>query len=80
MDLEQREIKVHQRADRYNDIGKPKSLSGERTVPAPPMVINASRERKLVCPKRATGMKDEAGVNVFALELVFRMASGRSSS
>ena len=37
VDLEKREIRVHQRADRFNDIGRPKSISGERTVPAPPM-------------------------------------------
>lgn len=47
VDLDRREIRVHQRADRFNEIGRPKSLSGERTVPAPPMVINALREWKL---------------------------------
>jgi integrase len=39
VNFEKREIRVHQRADRFNDIGKPKSIAGERTVPAPPMVI-----------------------------------------
>ena len=33
VDLEKRELHVRQRADRYSDIGKPKSESGERTVP-----------------------------------------------
>ena len=31
--------------------GRPKSNSGERTVPLPPIVANALREWKLVCPK-----------------------------
>lgn len=77
VDLDRGQIKVHQRADRYNDIGKPKSLSGERTVPAPPMVINALREWKLACPKRETGKRDEAGEKVLALELVFPNGVGK---
>jgi integrase len=32
-------------------IGRPKSEAGERTIPLPPMVVNALREWKLVCPK-----------------------------
>lgn len=51
VDLDKRVIHVHQRADRFNEIGKPKSISGERAVPAPPMVISALREWKLACPK-----------------------------
>lgn len=50
VNLDRREIRVHQRADRHNTIGRPKSVSGERSVPAPPMVINALREWKLACP------------------------------
>ncbi len=50
VDLDKRQVRVHQRADRYNDIGRPKSISGERIVPAPPMVINALREWKLAAP------------------------------
>jgi len=71
VDLEKREIRVHQRADRFNAIGKPKSISGERAVPAPPMVINALREWKLVCPKRDTGRVDGNGNKVMVLDLVF---------
>lgn len=77
VDLDKREIKVHQRADRYNDIGRPKSLSGERTVPAPPMVINALREWKLACPKRETEKKDEAGEKILVLDLVFPNGLGK---
>lgn len=36
VDLDRRELQVHQRADRFGNIGKPKSISGVRTVPAPP--------------------------------------------
>lgn len=67
VDLDKREIRVHQRADRFNEIGRPKSVSGERTVPAPPMVVNALREWKLACPKAANGK----------LELVFPNGVGR---
>lgn len=71
VDFEKREIKVHQRADRFNDIGRPKSISGERTVPAPPVVINALREWKLACPKRKTGKTDAAGKPIMIHDLVF---------
>jgi integrase len=45
------ELRVHQRADRYNKIGSPKSDAGERTVPLAPMLINVLRTWKLACPK-----------------------------
>ncbi|RVG20273.1 tyrosine-type recombinase/integrase [Sinorhizobium meliloti] len=77
VDVEKLEIRVHQRADRYNDIGRPKSISGERTLPAPPMVINALREWKLACPKRDTGKIGEDGQRVMALDLVFPNGSGK---
>jgi integrase len=60
VDLDKREIRVHQRADRFNDIGRPKSISGERTVPAPPMVINALKEWRLAYSRPITG-QDEDG-------------------
>lgn len=56
VDFDGKLIHVHQRADRFNDIGKPKSLSSERIVPAPPLVINALREWKLACPKGELGL------------------------
>ncbi|KSV84564.1 integrase [Sinorhizobium sp. Sb3] len=77
VDLEKREIRVHQRADRFNDIGRPKSISGERALPAPPMVINALREWKLVCPKKDTGKVDEAGEKIMVLDLVFPNGTGK---
>jgi integrase len=50
VDLKRGELHVRQRADRYGAIGQPKSAAGERTVPLPPMVINALREHRLACP------------------------------
>jgi integrase len=47
VDLKNGELHVRQRADRYNAIGAPKSESGERTVPLPPIVANALKELKL---------------------------------
>jgi integrase len=46
-----RELHVRQRADRYLAIGSPKSESGERAVPLPPIVVNTLREWKLACPR-----------------------------
>lgn len=71
IDFNKGRIRVHQRADRFNDIGRPKSETSERAVPAPPMVMNALREWKLACPKRDTGNIDERGQKIMALELVF---------
>lgn len=61
VDFDNRAIRVHQRADRYNEIGQPKSEAGERTVPAPPIVINTLREWHLSCPRPHTGQKDADG-------------------
>lgn len=71
LDLEKREVRVHQRADRFNAIGRPKSISGERTVPAPPIVVNALKEWKLACPRRDTGKVDADGGKIMVLDLVF---------
>jgi integrase len=56
VDLEKRELHVRQRADRYSAIGKPKSESGERTVPLTPIVVNTLREWKLACPRSGAGL------------------------
>lgn len=50
VDLKRGELHVRQRADRFNVIGKPKSRAGQRTVPMPPMAVNALREWKLANP------------------------------
>ena len=51
VDFNASEIHVTQRADRFNAIGKPKSHSGERTVPIGKFVANTLKEWKLACPK-----------------------------
>jgi integrase len=56
VDLDKRELHVRQRADRYSAIGKPKSESGERTVPLTPIVVNTLREWRLACPKSDAGL------------------------
>jgi len=56
VDLDKRTLRVEQRADRFNDIGAPKSESGVRTVPVPPLVANALKEWKLKCPKGDLGL------------------------
>jgi hypothetical protein len=42
---------VRQRADRFNEIGRPKSAAGERVVPFGKFVANTRMEWKLSCPK-----------------------------
>lgn len=59
VDLDRKEIHVRQRADRFNDIGSPKSQAGERTVPIPPMVANALKEWKLAYSRPITGRDDD---------------------
>jgi integrase len=56
VDLAKRELHVRERADEYNQLGRPKSGSGERTVPLTPMVAAVLREWKLKCPKGTLGM------------------------
>jgi integrase len=56
IDLKRGELHVHQRADRYGGIGRPKSEAGERTVPLPPMLVSVLREHRLACPKGEPGL------------------------
>jgi len=51
IDFDKSELHVCQRADRYKEIGSPKSGRGHRSVPMPPIVKNTLREWKLACPK-----------------------------
>jgi integrase len=80
VDLEKRMLRVHQRADRFDKIGRPKSEAGEREVPLPPIVVNTLREWKLTCPKRDSGKRDAAGDPVMILDLVFPNGKGRVES
>ena len=56
VDLKKSELHVRQRADRYNAIGKPKSESGDRTIPLGPLVLSTLRTWKLACPKNDHGL------------------------
>lgn len=47
VDLKRGEITIAQRADEFGEIGAPKSEAGNRTIPVPPLVINALREHRL---------------------------------
>ncbi|MDI7865066.1 site-specific integrase [Rhizobiaceae bacterium n13] len=50
VDFKRGEIRVTQRADEFGEIGKPKSEAGIRTIPVPPLVINALKEHRLKQP------------------------------
>lgn len=51
------ELHVRQRADRYSEIGAPKSDSSVRTVPIDPGALTAAlKEWKLACPKGGEGL------------------------
>ncbi|HEX4409042.1 MAG TPA: tyrosine-type recombinase/integrase [Xanthobacteraceae bacterium] len=56
VDLAKRELHVRERADEYKQLGRPKSESGERSVPLTPLVVKTLREWKLQCPKGELGM------------------------
>ena len=51
VDLKKDKLRVHQRADKYRAIGKPKTEASERTIPLFPIVTNTLREWKLKYPK-----------------------------
>jgi len=53
VDLDKGEIRISQRADQFKEIGPTKSEAGVRTIPVPPVVINALKEHKL---KQAPGV------------------------
>jgi integrase len=56
VDLKRGELHVQQRADCYRKMGPLKSAAGTRTVPLAPMLTNALREWKLICPKSELGL------------------------
>jgi integrase len=56
VDFDARQINVAQRADASHKIGRLKSRSAYRATPLPPIVLNALREWKLVCPKGDLGL------------------------
>jgi integrase len=50
INFEKAELHVRQRADRYHQIGNPKSEDSHRTVPIAPATLAALREWKKECP------------------------------
>src|SRR5262245_23252293 len=56
IDFKHSELRVHQRADRFNAIGSPKSESSVRTIDLGPRVVSALKEWKLACPKGEAGL------------------------
>lgn len=75
VDLEGQTLTVRQRADKWNDIGSPKSEAGEREIPLAPMVVNTLREWKHRCPRR-NRTEDQPG----ELRYVFPNGLGRVES
>lgn len=73
VDFDNKVIRVRQRADRFNEIGSPKSGAGKRDVVMPPMVLNTLREWKLQCPKGDMGLVFPNGAgNVEGLGNIYR--------
>lgn len=51
VDLDKGFIHVKKRADRYNEMGAPKSRAGIRTIPMAPSVLSTLQEWRQRCPK-----------------------------
>lgn len=49
-------ISIEQRADRYREIGPPKSQAAYRTIPIPPAVVKELKAWKLRCPNGDLGL------------------------
>jgi integrase len=77
VDLAAGKLTVWQRADQWGTIGETKSAAGYRTIPLPPIAVNALKEWKLACPRRATGRKDAAGEPIRELHFVFPNGKGK---
>jgi integrase len=91
IELDAREIRVHQRADRFNALGQPKSVrfnalgqpksvTSERSVPIPNILVNTLREWRLSCPRRDTGRHDAQGNPIRVLDLAFPNGAGKVES
>lgn len=72
VDFDEKVIRVRERADAWNQQGKPKSAAGKRDVPMAPIVANVLREWKLACPKGELGLvfpngagKHESHANIY---------------
>ncbi len=79
VDLDAREIRVRQRADRWNQLGSPKSHAGDRDIPLPPIVVNTLREWKLRCPKGNLGLVFPTGAGgIEAQTNIYRRGLGET--
>lgn len=76
IDLDAKVIHVRQRADDQNQIGNPKSASGNRSITIPPALVLVLKEWKLACPRRDTGRKDADGQPIKKLEYAFPTGAG----
>jgi len=56
IDFKRAGLHIRQRADRYNAIGKPKSVAGERVIPLPPTLVSTLRKWRLACPNGELGL------------------------
>jgi len=56
IDLKGGSITVSQRADRWNEIGVPKSEAGTRTIPIGPALVSVLRAWRLKCPPSDLGL------------------------
>jgi integrase len=70
IDLKRGVLHVRQRADRWHQIGRPKSAAGERTVPIPPLLVNTLREHKLANPHDLAFANPDG--NPFALPTIIK--------
>ena len=80
VELAKATITVRQRADQWGSIDSPKAASSRRTIPLPPLVVNALKAWKLACPKRNTGKKDTNGEPIRELHFVFPNGRGHVES
>ncbi|BEU99982.1 site-specific integrase [Novosphingobium olei] len=56
IDLKQGLLTVAQRADKFGEIGLPKSAAGHRTIPIGPALVTELKAWKLRCPKGELGL------------------------
>lgn len=69
VDLKAATVTVTQRADRFSEIGAPKSEAGYRSVPIPSALVSELREWKLRSPKGEAGLvfpNSRGGVQQYA--------------
>ena len=55
IDFDRAVLHVRQRADRWGNLGPPKTAAGNRDVPLAPVIVRALKEWRLACPRTAEG-------------------------